>query len=86
MPPEMEDLRPRGRKAEIQTAGEAESSVPPTCDGARGRRRFRRVEIDRGPGWQLVAWAEAWLAGDHHDDQACPTCTAGWALLDEAAR
>ena len=23
------------------------------------RRRFVRVEVDRGPGWQVVAWREA---------------------------
>lgn len=28
-------------------------------------------------------WAARWLDGEHRNDEACPTCLAGWALLDD---
>jgi len=50
-----EARRPEGT-AGRETAGEdVNATVPPAAD----RVRYRRVEIDRGAGWQVVAWVRS---------------------------
>lgn len=82
MPPDAERSGPLQEAAPTIT----DASVPPAADTPRPRR-YRRVEIDRDPRgqWQVVAWATAWLEADHSNDEACPTCAAGWRLLDGEA-